>query len=145
MAGNPLQEAQLRLFELPEPEEPADTGAAHGLRGCLAALVESGLSVETALALHRAYAGLAVHVPLRIPAGAAGDAHPLVEALGREGAEALCRLTGGHKLTVPKQPYEPRRLARLVRRDLDRGEHRHTIARRYGIHERTVWEIAGKG
>lgn len=127
---------QLPLFALPDPPPAAPT---HGLRGHLAELVDCGFSLPDALALHAHYAGLNVHIPHHAP-----DHHPLVAALGRPAADHLCRLAAGRNLSIPLQPYRPDHLAALVRRDLDAGHHRHTIARRYRITDRTITLISGR-
>lgn len=130
------RDGQLALFDL--PEEPA-VPQGHGLRGCLGALVETGLPLDLVLALHAHYPGLSVHIPHRCP-----DHHPLVQSLGRHGADALTRVAPGCTLQIPIQPYLPDHLAARVRADLDAGHHVHTIARRYRISERQVWRIGGR-
>jgi len=133
-----MGEAQLKLFDLPEPERgEAEAEMPESIRQLLAV----GFPGEAVEPLMRAFGGLVLHVPKQ-----AGPGHPLVEALGERAAAVLCRYLGGNRFPVPKgfrRMIAARNAA--IRRDYDQGVPVAELVRRYGLTERQVWAILGTG
>ena len=74
------------------------------------------------------------------------DDHPLVQLLGRDVTARLIRRFGGMKISIPKGRNKARDEARkkrddMIRRDWMAGLSKAKIARKYGLHERTVHRI----
>ncbi len=133
-----MAEAQLKLFDMPEPER---LEAEAELPGSIRQLLAVGFPGEAVEPLMRAFGGLVIHVPKQ-----AGPGHPLVEALGERAAAVLCRYLGGNRFSVPKG-FRMMLAARnaAIRRDYDQGTAVAELVRRYGLTERQVWAVLGRG
>lgn len=100
------------------------------------------IGLPATLALVHARGGVRVYIPYadHLSAG-----HWLVQLLGRERAEALCRGLGSGELTIPRA----RRALQLAR---DRAIHAERasgasarqLASRYQLSERQLWEILSR-
>ena len=133
-----MSKAQLNLFDLPEPERRAPEPE---LPASIRQLLAVGFPGEAVEPLMRAFGGLVIHVPKQ-----AGPGHPLVEALGEHAAAVLCRYLGGNRFSVPKG-FRMMLAARnaAIRRDADQGVPMAELVRRYGLTERQVWAVLGRG
>lgn len=94
--------------------------------------------IEAARALAREKGGTEVYIPERAP-----DGHWLVQCVGREAADRIGRVHGDCRLTIPLggtgRLAEGRKMAAAMLRS---GVPNSEIARRVGIHTRTVQRIS---
>lgn len=111
----------------------------------LLAEIAEAAGLPAALKIADARGGTRVHFPARAP-----DGHWLPELVGREAADKICRLYhttghGGVEQLVPLGPKgfyaRARRMAEQLTRD---GVSREEVARRLGVHIRSVQRYRGR-
>jgi hypothetical protein len=92
---------------------------------------------QVALDLWLTYPGVHVHIPNTV-----NSEHPLVKAVGLDGALALCKRCGGENLLIAKA-YKARLVLRnfVIRRLRRNGESHRALALKYDLSERQVVTI----
>ncbi len=99
-------------------------------------LIAETIGVRLALKIVEVYGGREIKFPTR-----PHDNHPVIQALGKEDGYAICQYMNGNQLSVPH--CRPPRNARAAIRQLEaEGLSRGEIARRLGITQRWVREVA---
>ncbi len=93
------------------------------------------LGIDTTLKLERALGGQRKYIASR-----PGDLSPIVNAIGKAGAEKLASRFGGMLLYIP-QHLASRMRNRDIRRAVWAGEHKRDIGQRFGLVERTIRKI----
>lgn len=86
------------------------------------------------------FGGHELYVPL--PASI-GEAHPLAEALGLDGARRLAEQLGPGRRIVPFGPFAGgrRRRRREMLRLIDEGRTKAAVAEAFEVHERSVYRV----
>lgn len=112
-----------------------NTDTVKGMPASIEMIAET-IGVRLALKIVEVYGGREVKFPKK-----PHDHHPVILALGKSDGYAICKYMGGELLSVPhcKPPRSARAdIKRLEAEGLSRGE----IARRLGITQRWVREVA---
>ncbi len=96
------------------------------------------IGVDAALKLSAAHPGIRIHVPKQVPAQ-----HDLCVVLGADAARMLCEVYGGADLVVPMASRAHReKLHQAILDALDAGSTAPDLARRFGVHQFTVYRLA---
>lgn len=96
--------------------------------------IADAVSIEAAMKVARAHGGTMAYVPAKVEAG-----HWLAELLGLEDARKVCAALGPASVLVPMGPNaSTARRWRTIQALIDAGVSKRQIARRMGVHIRTV-------
>lgn len=97
------------------------------------------IGVEAALKLSGAWPGIRLHVPKRISA-----IHAISVAIGLKPAQQLCEIYGGSDVVIPMASRAHKaRLILTILEELDAGAKAPELARKYGVHQFTIYRFAG--
>lgn len=100
--------------------------------------IAEAAGLPAAIALAARCGGTRVYIPARVT-----DGHWLADCVGREAADAICKLIGGGEVDIPlgntgAYPQLRRTIAKRVHELDQAGASAATIARRASVTERTV-------
>ncbi len=97
------------------------------------------IGLPATLDLVETWGGVQMYFPLP---RSLSDVHPLVQVLGGERAARLCERYGGDDFRIPRALDALRRARdRLIHHEHAQGASARTLALRYRLSERRLWEI----
>lgn len=97
------------------------------------------IGVDAALKLSAGWPGIRLHIPQR-----ATETHAITLAIGLRLAQVLCDIYGGSDVVVPMARSTHRqRLHLAILEELDRGATAPELARKYGMHQFTIYRLSG--
>lgn len=98
------------------------------------------IGVDAALKLSAAHPGIRIYVPKQLP-----ENHDLCVVLGVETARRFCQVYGGGDLVIPMARQAHReKLNQVILDELDAGTPAPELARKYGVHQFSIYQLAAE-